>query len=686
VAQVQNTTTSYQYDVVGNLTQITDPLNRITKQEFDQLNRLTKITNAKNGITQYAYDGSGRPVKVTDARNLATNYTIDGLGNLVTTVGPDTGSTSTTYDEAGNVKTRTDAKGQTATYSYDVLNRLTTVTYSDGGSEAYVYDLGDYGIGRLSQMTDVSGTTRYSYDIHGRVATDVRTIGGQSFTTGYQYDSGGRLVSITYPSGRVVTYGYDSSSRINAISTTKDGITAQLVNQVQYQPFGPLQALVFGNGQNYVRTYDLDGRVTSYSLNGAVQSLSYDAASRLTNVSDQAAPVNNRTYDYDELNRLTSEQRATSSLGYSYDAVGNRTQKVVGGSVTTYGYAPNSNRLTAMQGAPVSIDANGSITNNGTASFNYDAHGRMVSANTAIGQVSYQFNALGQRVQKVTPQGSTIYHYDTNGQLIAESSGTAYTEYVYLDGMPVAILSGAAESANTLYVHTDQLDTPRVLSNQAGTVVWRWDSDGFGNSAASEQPNGQAPVRMNLRFPGQYFDSESNLHYNYFRDYDPQTGRYVQSDPIGLGGGINTYGYVGVNPLSFTDPRGLCIEDLCIGEAIIAARACGAYAPCAAGVVAIVSGAIFSQSNKQARKKSHDEYKAFQRQGYQRDPNDPCQELRNKIAFHEGMVAARTAHDIAFPNPGWPDGKRHADVNDADSKNIERWKKELEDCEKSCKR
>ncbi|PRC90613.1 hypothetical protein [Solimicrobium silvestre] len=92
------------------------------------------------------------------------------------------------------------------------------------------------------------------------------------------------------------------------------------------------------------------------------------------------------------------------------------------------------------------------------------------------------------------------------------------------------------------------------------------------------------------------------------------------------------------------------------------------------------------QSTKQARKESHDAYKAFQRQGYERDPNDPCQELRNKIAFHEQMIAARTAHDMSFPNPGWPDGKRHADVNDFDSENVTRWKKELEDCEKSCKR
>jgi RHS repeat-associated protein len=256
--------------------------------------------------------------------------------------------------------------------------------------------------------------------------------------------------------------------------------------------------------------------------------------------------------------------------------------------------------------------------------------------------------------------------------------------------MPVAVITPAA----AYYVFADHLNAPIALALPDVGTVWDWRGhDPFGNGQVVTGKSGSADTggavwhpNYELRFPGQVADSATGLFYNYFRDYDPQTGRYIESDPVGLGGGINTYGYVAADPLRYADPTGQCIEDFCVGEVIAGATWCATNPACAAGVVAITGGAIFSQSTKQARKESHDAYKAFQRQGYQRDPNDPCQELRNKIEFHEKLIAARSAHDAAFPNPGWPDGKRHADVNARDDENVKRWKKELEECEKSCKR
>ena len=114
--------------------------------------------------------------------------------------------------------------------------------------------------------------------------------------------------------------------------------------------------------------------------------------------------------------------------------------------------------------------------------------------------------------------------------------------------MPVAVL---IPGKTPYYVAPDQLGAPHQIADSSRTPVWHWDHDPFGNGA----PTGT--LTYNLRFPGQYFDRETGLHYNGFRDYDPTTGRYVQSDPIGLKGGINTYGYAGNNPVDLSDAVGL---------------------------------------------------------------------------------------------------------------------------------
>jgi RHS repeat-associated protein len=151
--------------------------------------------------------------------------------------------------------------------------------------------------------------------------------------------------------------------------------------------------------------------------------------------------------------------------------------------------------------------------------------------------------------------------YDETGHLLGEydGSGTLVQEIVWLNDIPVATLRPNGASVSVYYIHTDHLNTPRRISRtNDNVVVWRWDSDPFGSTAANEDPDGDAALfAFNLRFPGQYYDAESGLNYNYFRDYDPAIGRYIESDPIGLDGGVNTYSYVSNDPLSKMDRFGL---------------------------------------------------------------------------------------------------------------------------------
>jgi RHS repeat-associated protein len=121
---------------------------------------------------------------------------------------------------------------------------------------------------------------------------------------------------------------------------------------------------------------------------------------------------------------------------------------------------------------------------------------------------------------------------------------------------PVAI-NVTGQASQIYYVHNDQINTPRTITDSSGRVVWEWKGDAFGAMPPNENPSNLGSFTFNQRMPGQYYDRETNLFYNYFRDYDPAIGRYVQSDPIGLAGGINTFTYVEGNPLSFIDPEGL---------------------------------------------------------------------------------------------------------------------------------
>jgi YD repeat-containing protein len=453
----QNQTTQYAYDNQGNVTSTTDPLNHATSNQYDALNRLKQVTDPNLGQTQYAYNGIDQLVSVTDPRNLTTAYNYDGLANLNSQQSPDTGSTINTYDTAGNLRTQTDAKGQATTYTYDALNRVTSIAFTDGSNQTYVYDLGANGIGRLSSITEsgsaqqVTSQLAYAYGQHGRVASETRTINDVAYVLAYGYDGSGRLAGVTYPSGRTVAYSFDALGRISQVSSTapssSGGTTQVLASSVAYQAFGGVKSYTLGNGETYTRGYDLDGRIASYNLGAQNFAIGYDAASRISFITDAANAANTNTYGYDNLDRLIGAVLPNLPYAYNYDAVGNRTSKTVGSATDTYAYGGTSNRLasiTAPAGATrtFNLDANGSTTNDGNNQYVYDTRGRIVQSVGVLGTTTYQVNALGQRIRKTNPLEDRVYHYDAKGHLIAESDpgGTMKREYLYLQDIPLAVI------------------------------------------------------------------------------------------------------------------------------------------------------------------------------------------------------------------------------------------------------
>ena len=574
--------TLYTYDANGNLTNSKDPLGRSTANSYDALNRLTQVLDPAAGTTKYAYNGNGVLKQVTDPRNLATTYSLNGFGETTTLASPDTGSATSTYDATGNLKTRLDARGVTATYTYDAINRVTKVVYSRSGTTSethtFTYDGGTspppYSKGRLTQLVDTAGTTKWTYEAHGRVLTKAQTV-SNTRTVAYAYNAAGQLASVTTPSGQVIGYTY-SNNRISGVSING----AVLIGAAIAEPFGPLSTWNWGNGLVTLRVYDTDGRLTSWEFRNGTSILrnnvSWDAAGRAVANTNPANATLGCVFQYDALDRLTVSQQGSpvgTTRQFGYDAVGNRSNLTINGALTNYSYAAASNQLLALTGATVKsyvYDAAGNPTTVGFFTNTYNNANRLTKVmNGATTVATYKVNALGQRVEKVSSGVTTRYVYDEQGHLLGEydSTGKLVQETVWLEDLPVATLrptgaTGTPSPINVYYVLADHLGSPRaVVRPSDNQFMWRWDNtDPFGATVANENPAGQGSFKYALRFPGQYFDAETGTHYNYFRDYDPAIGRYEQSDPIGLPGGMNTYAYVNSAPLKYADSLGLSTE------------------------------------------------------------------------------------------------------------------------------
>jgi len=272
----------------------------------------------------------------------------------------------------------------------------------------------------------------------------------------------------------------------------------------------------------------------------------------------------NQSFSYDEMGRLTGIVTPTANWTIGYDANGNRTGFTLNGTTSTYTTETTSNRLSSIANPARSFaydPAGNTLSDTGIAyTATYGLDNRLATLTRAGVTTSFNYDAAGQRVRKVTGTSKPHFAYDQNGQLLGEynSSGGVLQEFVWLGGTLVAVLSNSTTAEpRVYYAYSDHLNAPRVIVNAAGDVRWRWISEPFGTTPAESIPNSLENLVVNLRFPGQYFDKESGLSYNYFRDYDGTTGRYVQSDPIGLAGGLNTYSYANGNPLRFSDPYGL---------------------------------------------------------------------------------------------------------------------------------
>jgi len=399
--------------------------------------------------------------------------------------------------------------------TYDVLNRPVSQSYA-GGDILFSYYQGSHAISHLSHINDGEGTDSFAYDQAGRVITETRGTGPATYVIGYSYDAlTGEPSGMTYPSGMAVSYSRDTTGQISRISLNG----APLVTSISRLPFGPVKSAMLGSinlAKGYDQRYNVS-RITAGSLDYVY---TRNAGGFVTGISGPRMPT------------VTDNQS-----DYSYNPANNQLTGSTGPTPKTYAY-----------------DAAGNMVSDGTSTFTWDGLNRLVKVEKVGATVAeYGYDAANRRIRKTVGAVTTHYLYDQNNQLIAETSldGTVLREYIYLDGEPIA-LREYQTNPGTYYFINDHLGTPQELVDGTGAVVWQ----------AAYLPFGQTQivtgtVTNNLRFPGQYFDAETGLHYNWNRFYDPELGRYISADPIGLKGGMNLYLYVSGNPVNWMDPWGL---------------------------------------------------------------------------------------------------------------------------------
>ena len=610
-AGVFQTTHTYEYDSEGQMLSVTDALGRKTKYTYDVVGRISSTTDASNKVTQNSYDAAGRRISETDALGRQQTFEFDDLNRLVATtnlgVTPNVRS-EYTYDAVGNLVAFKDPENHTTTYTFDALSRNTVITQPLGQTVQFFYDNRD----RVDYLITARGhKVDYDYEPWGPVSRerDYATAGATTpaRTITYAYDDDGHITSVTddaiqagpayaitydalgrlydetvkyLPGGdRVVQERYDRYGNRNQLTLQDSGAvtstyvydkrnrltTATLAGSaVSLAYFGSddRQSITFPNGAVETFTYKANGPHDTLTLTGpggqlAQSTYAYDD---VLNVDSETDSLGLHDFGYDGLNRVTQASRPVGSglpaEAYAYDRAGNREDP---GNSALYAY-DNNNRITASPGRTYTWDLDGNAGTRGSETLTHDYRNRLTQFTSGSTTTTYLYDSFGRRIRK-TVAGVTTWYLWNDESLLAEfnAAGTRTKRYAYLgdDHAPQQV----QDSNGTYFVHNDRLQTPRFLTNSAAAVVWKASYTTFGSTTPNEDPdsNGVA-VNMNVRFPGQYFDGESGLHYNHLRQYDPETGRYLESDPIGLNGGLNLYRYAYANPLAYVDPLGLACK------------------------------------------------------------------------------------------------------------------------------
>lgn len=515
--------------------------------------------------------------------------------------------------DPGNVNTT-----GTVNYCYDVLNRVKSKDYNNAtcpnasAQAAYTHDQGANGIGRRTGMTDVPGSSTWTYDAVGRIATESRTTSSATKSTTYTYNQGGLLKSTIYPSGRTLNYTYNISGGSNSAgrptSVTDTTGPINYLKSATYAPQGAVQSYING----YVSGV-FAGITTSNTYNSRLQPTLLSAASPTATILSFGYDFHLGTGDNGNVFQIVNYRDSNRTQNFSYDSL-NRIQQAYSsgtmwgetfGSESAPGTAPSTpgidawgnlwqrSRVTGKnnyEGLSVAV-----LNNNQLSGFGYDAAGNMTT--NSDGSATYQYNQEGQMTKFITTDTDiyiydgdgrrvkkntgavTLYWYDGSGNVLDETvgNGNLTSEYIYFNGKRIA----RRDANNSVhYYFTDHLGSANVVTDAVGTMSlcppanspMNYTTIATGEEESDYYPYGgemQLCTRspQHYKFTGKERDSESGLDYFGARYNSSSLGRWMSPDWAAKAQAVpyarfdnpqslNLYGYVLNNPLSRMDPDG----------------------------------------------------------------------------------------------------------------------------------